>query len=142
MEDMDMTIEQISIEDPKVWNFIGNAFSDFARKKGITLNFEEYCYVAKNDSGGIIGAINGRAYYNEVHIGDLIVDEACRGTNVGTELVRTVEKAYSNRGYEKTTLTTFGFQAPGFYEKLGYSLEFVREDKDPRLRKYFFCKNI
>ena len=137
-----MTIEQINIDDAKVGDFIGSAFSEFAVKKDIVLNFEEYCYIAKNDSGEIIGAINGRAYYNEVHIADLIVAEAYRGENVGTELVRTVEKAYSNRGYEKITLTTFGFQAPGFYQKLGYSLEYVREDKDPRLSKYFFCKSI
>jgi len=61
---------------------------------------------------------------------------------VGSELVRTVEDAYRNRGYEKVTLTTFGFQAPEFYKKLGYSLEFVREDKDPMLSKYFYCKRI
>ena len=35
------------------------------------LNFEEYCFVAEED-GEIVGAITGRAYYNEVHIGDLI----------------------------------------------------------------------
>ena len=141
MEKADMTIEEIRIDDPKVGDFINKAFTDYAVKKDVVLNFEEYCYIAKNESGEIIGAITGRAYYNEVHIGDLIVDEAYRGANVGSELVRTVEKAYRNRGYEKITLTTFGFQAPGFYQKLGYSLEFVREDQDPKLSKYFYCKS-
>ena len=40
------------------------------------------------------------------------------------------------------TLTTFGFQAPEFYKKLGYKLEFVRKDKDPKLSKYFYLKKI
>ena len=137
-----MTIERISIDDSKAGEFINHAFTDYAVKKDVILKFEEYCYIAQNDAGKIIGAITGRAYYNEVHIGDLIVDEAYRGADIGTKLVRAVEDAYSNKGYEKITLTTFGFQAPGFYEKLGYSLEFVREDKDPKLSKYFYCKNL
>lgn len=137
-----MTIERISIDDSQVGEFINHAFTDYAVKRSVVLNFEEFCYVAEEDAGIIIGAVTGRAYYNEVHIGDLIVDEAYRGADIGTKLIKTVEDAYSNKGYGKITLTTFAFQAPGFYEKLGYSLEFVREDKDPQLRKYFYCKNI
>lgn len=46
------------------------------------------------------------------------------------------------KGYEKISITTFGFQAPEFYKKLGYELEFVREDADPKLKKYFYLKKI
>ena len=53
-----------------------------------------------------------------------------------------VEDAFKGKGYEKIALTTFGFQAPEFYKKLGYELEFVREDKDPKLSKYFYLKKI
>ena len=103
------------------------------------LNFEEYCFVAEED-GAIIGAITGRAYYNEVHIGDLIVDEKYRKLKVGSKLVKTVEEAYAGKGYNKISLTTFGFQAPEFYKILGYELEFVREDENPKLSKYFYIK--
>ena len=47
-----------------------------------------------------------------------------------------------NAGYDKITLTTFGFQAPEFYKKLGYIVEFIREDKNPKLCKYFLSKRI
>ena len=43
------------------------------------------------DEGEIIGVITGRAYYNEVHIGDLIVGKNCRKSGVGSKLVRAVE---------------------------------------------------
>jgi ribosomal protein S18 acetylase RimI-like enzyme len=108
----------------------------------VDLNFEEYCFAAENDEGEIIGVITGRAYYNEVHIGDLIIEEKYRRHRLGSELVKKVEEEYSGKGYEKITLTTFGFQAPEFYKKLGYSLEFVREDKEPKLSKYFYSKAI
>lgn len=38
-------------------------------------------------------------------------------------------------------LSTYGFQAPEFYKKCGFTLEFIREDKkNPKLTKYFFVK--
>ncbi len=36
----------------------------------------------------------------------------------------------------------FSDYAPDFYKKLGYKLEFVRKDKDPKLSKYFYLKKI
>ena len=119
--------------------FINREFTDYAVECCVDLNFEEYCFVAEED-GEIVGAITGRAYYNEVHIGDLIIDEKYRRLKVGSKLVKAVEEAYVGKGYDKITLTTFGFQAPEFYKKLGYELEFVREDKNPQLCKYFYIK--
>ena len=134
-------IKKIEAED-KVGVFINAAFTDYAETSNVDLNFEEYWFVAEDDSGEIIGTITGRAYYNEVHIGDLIIDKRFRRQNIGTQLVRAVEEEYRNKCFDKITLTTFGFQAPEFYKKLGYSLEFVREDNDPKLSKYFYCKSL
>ena len=132
-------IKKNETED-RIDEFINEAFTDYAVTNEVALNFEEYWFVAEDDSGEIIGVITGDAYYNEVHIGDLIIDKRFRGQDIGTKLVRAVEEEYKNKGFAKITLTTFGFQAPEFYKKLGYSLEFVREDKDPKLSKYFYCK--
>lgn len=134
-----MIIKQIDEMNERVGEFINRAFTDYAIDCCVELNFEEYCFVAE-ENGEIIGAVTGRAYYNEVHIGDLIIDEKYRRLKVGSKLVEAVEKAHAGKGYEKITLTTFGFQAPEFYKKLGYELEFVRKDKDPKLSKYFYIK--
>ncbi len=142
LENNHMNILKKSEVDDKVGEFINVAFTDYAEVSNVELNFEEYCFVAENDVGEVIGAITGRAYYNEVHIGDLIIDAKCRGQRIGSQLVKAVEEEYKGRGYTKITLTTFGFQAPVFYKKLGYSLEFVREDEDPQLCKYFYCKAL
>lgn len=72
----------------------------------------------------------------------MIVDEGYRGSGLGSRLVAAVEDAYRGKGYDAVTLTTFGFQAPAFYRKRGYTLEFIREDKDPKLSKYFFRKTL
>ena len=135
-----MEIRRIE-ENEKTGEFINKEFTDYAVDCDVALNFEEFTFAAE-DEEKIAGIITGRAYYNEVHIGDLIIGKDYRRAGVGSRLVAAVEDAFMEKGYEKIALTTFGFQAPEFYKKLGYELEFVREDKDPKLSKYFYLKKI
>ena len=134
-------IRRVEDEEPMIGEFIGKEFADYAVQNGVELNYDDFCFVEEED-GKILGAITGRAYYDEVHVVDLIVDRSCRRSGLGSKLVATVEEAYKNKGYAKITLTTFGFQAPEFYKKLGYQIEFVRESKDPKLNKYFLSKAL
>ena len=136
-----MEIKSIDEINDTLGEFINKEFSSYAIQNDVTLNYDKFCFVAEED-GNILGVINGRALYNEVHIVDLIVNHECRKSGIGSRLVAAVEDAYKNSGYAKITLTTYGFQAPGFYKKQGYELEFVREDKDPKLSKYFFSKSL
>ncbi len=137
---MDLRIKRVK-DDNRTGEFINIEFSNYATDCDVELNFEEFCFVAEDD-GKVAGVITGRAYYNEVHIGDLIVGKEYRRSGVGGKLVAAVEDSYKGKGYGKITLTTFGFQAPEFYKKLGYDLEFVREDTDPKLSKYFYLKRL
>ena len=136
----EITIRKADELTEEVSVFTDVQFSQYAINNGVDLNFEDFIFVAEDEDGKLAGVITGRAYYDEIHIGDLIIDKRYRGQGIGTKLVTTVEEEYRNRGFKKITLTTFGFQAPEYYKKLGYSLEFIREDKDPKLSKYFFCK--
>ena len=136
-----MEIKRFDEVNDTIGEFINKEFSSYATQNEVTLNYDEFCFVAE-ENGKILGVITGRTTYNEVHIVDLIVNHEDRKNGIGSRLVSAVEDAYKGKGYDKITLTTFGFQAPGFYKKQGYNLEFVREDKDPKLSKYFFAKAI
>lgn len=136
-----MEIKRFDEVDDRLGEFINKEFSAYGEQNGVVLNYDEFCFAAEED-GNILGVITGRAYYNEVHIGDLIVASYLRKGGIGSKLVRAVEDNYRGKGYDKITLTTFGFQAPEFYKKLGYEVEFVREDKDPKLSKYFLAKQL
>ncbi len=136
-----MDIKRFDEVDDRLGEFINKEFSAYGEQNGVVLNYDEFCFAAEED-GNILGVITGRAYYNEVHIGDLIVASSVRKGGIGSKLVRAVEDNYRGNGYDKITLTTFGFQAPEFYKKLGYEIEFVREDKEPKLSKYFLAKQL
>ena len=138
----ELIIQNVEEINDEIGEFLNKEFTDYAVKCEVGLNFDEFCFVAEDKTGKIAGAITGRAYYNEVHVADLIVAEEYRRTGLGSRLVASVEDYFSGKGYDIITLTTFGFQAPGFYKKLGFSVEFVRENPDEKLTKYFLVKKI
>ena len=138
----EITIRRTTEDNENIGVFLNEGFTRYGEQNGVALNYDDFCFVAEDDNGIIAGVITGRAYYNEVHVGDLIVGEGYRGSGLGSQLVTTVEDAYRGKGYEVITLTTFGFQAPEFYIKLGYTVEFIRREKDPKLNKYFFRKGL
>jgi ribosomal protein S18 acetylase RimI-like enzyme len=97
----------------------------------------------KNENGKLIGVLIGYTMHEEVYVDDLWVDENYRGNGYGKELMESVEEKFKNKGYNNINLYTKEFQAPYFYKKLGYELEFIRENKNnPKLNKYFFIKRF
>lgn len=134
-----MVIEKMEPnEATKKW--MEEEFEKYENKHGVAYRFAPFHFFAK-ENDEIIGAVTGFTCYAEVYIDQLVVMEKHRGKKVGTELVRAVEEHYKGRGLNNINLCTSQFQAPRFYEKLGFELEFVRKNKDdPRLNKYFYVK--
>ena len=126
--------------DEGIYEIIDEEFNKFAVKNGIVCNYKSFAFVAKEESK-IIGIITGNSYYKEVHISDLIVLEQYRNKHIGSKLIETVESYYKNKGFENINLTTYGFQAPEFYKKCGFEIEFIRKNKEnPKLNKYYLVK--
>lgn len=122
------------------YKLIDTEFNKFANKNGVTCNYIPFNFVAK-ENDEIIGIITGNSYYKEVHIGDLIVLEQYRNKHIGTKLVEEAINYHKDKGFENINLTTYGFQAPEFYKKCGFTVEFIRENKEnPKLNKYFLVK--
>ena len=138
----DTAIRRVSEVTESIGDFIHREFTQYGEQNNVSLRYDEFCFIAENGEGAIVGAITGRAYYNEVHIGDLIIEHSHRRSGLGSRLVGAVEDCYRGKGYDVVTLTTFGFQAPEFYLKLGYTVEFVRRHTDPKLTKYFLKKAL
>ena len=126
--------------DEKFYDLIDKEFNKFATKNGVICNYKPFNFIAK-ENDKVIGIITGHSYYKEVHIGDLIILEEYRNKHIGTKLVEMVESYYKGKGFDNINLTTYGFQAPEFYKKCGFEVEFVRENKEnSKLTKYFLIK--
>lgn len=135
-----LNIEYIENADKELYKLMDNEFNKFAIKNGVTCNYKSFNFVAKEDDQ-IVGIIMGHSYYKEVYIDDLLVLEEYRNKHIGTKLIETVENYFENKGFENINLTTYKFQAPEFYKKCGFKIDFIRENKEnPKLNKYYLVK--
>ncbi|MBR6323080.1 MAG: GNAT family N-acetyltransferase [Lachnospiraceae bacterium] len=136
-----MLIEKIDFDSEEFGSFIDEEFGRYAEKYGVSVDYDEFCFAAR-DGEKLIGLVTGHAYYKEVHVSDLVVREAYRGQGVGSALLKKVEEEYGGKNYENINLTTYAFQALEFYRKCGYEVEYVRENADEKLTKYFLIKHL
>ncbi|MCR5617149.1 MAG: GNAT family N-acetyltransferase [Clostridiales bacterium] len=136
---MSLSIERYTGNFDDLGSFIDRTFEAYAEKNGISCNYRDFCFIAK-DGALTAGLVIGHSYYGSVYISDLIVTEEYRKRGIGTMLMKRVEDEFRGKGMEYISLTTFAFQAPEFYKKLGYEVEFIRESKNPKLNKYFLIK--
>lgn len=68
-------------------------------------------------------------------------DPTAPGNNIARRLIAELENNFKDRGHNKINLVTSHFQAPNFYKKWGFKVEFVRVNKkNPHLSKTFFIK--
>lgn len=136
-----MQILKVDFDSENLGDIIDREFTGYAKKYDVTVDYKDFCFVAK-ENDKLMGVVVGHSYYREVHITDLIVMEEYRSRGVGSELIRRVEEEFRGQRFENINLTTYAFQAPGFYKKLGFEVEYVRKSSDERLTKYFLIKRI
>lgn len=73
-----------------------------------------------DDAGSIVAGISGHTWGGCCHITRLWVHESRRGSGLGTALMQAAEREAIRRDCRQIILSTHGFQAPRFYEKLGF----------------------
>jgi ribosomal protein S18 acetylase RimI-like enzyme len=76
-------------------------------------------FVRTIDGSPVAGAF-GWTWGGTCYIRHLFVPENMRRQGQGTMLMRAVEKEAKSRDFRQIVLETYDFQAPGFYEKLGF----------------------
>lgn len=136
------TIEFQEHLDTELEKIIDSEFNSYADKNNLVCGYSPFCFVARNN-GTIIGVLTGYAYYKEAHISDLIVLEKYRNQRIGSLLLKAAENYYKDKGIENINLSTYEFQAPAFYKKNGFQVEFIRKNtENPKLTKYFFIKRF
>ncbi|OKK02517.1 acetyltransferase [Streptomyces sp. CB03234] len=73
-----------------------------------------------DESGEIIGGLTGWTWGGLGGVSMLWVRQDQRGTGLGTKLMRAAEDEARRRGCDRMIVSSFSFQAPPFYRRLGY----------------------
>ena len=76
--------------------------------------------LVKDHTNTVVGGLWGHTGYGWLFTHLLVVPANLRGRGVGTEIMRLAEQEAVQRGCSAAWLDTYGFQARGFYERLGY----------------------
>ena len=75
---------------------------------------------ASDERGRLIGGLSGWTWGTCAGVGMLWVREDARGDGWGSRLLEAAEREAIARGCRQMVLSSFTFQAPGFYRRHGY----------------------
>ena len=94
--------------------------------------------------GAVVGGLVGRTHHipTWLDITVLWVDEPNRGQGLGRQLMERAEGEARARGCRYARTATSDFNAPGFYEKLGYRLYGILEDCPAGETVYYYRKDL
>ncbi len=103
---------------------------------------ELYSIFLKDPADKVLGGVIVSFLWNGMEIESLWIDESIRGQGWGGKLMKAVEEEGIKRGCTISYTNTFSWQAPGFYEKLGYTL-YGKLDNFPEGNSLsYFCKKL
>jgi GNAT superfamily N-acetyltransferase len=121
-------------------NAILSPLREYNESQAGSAKIEPLAILLEDDNGNSIGGLWGQSSYDWMFVQYLAVPDPCRGSNLGTRLMQTMEGIARQRGCVGIWLDTYSFQARGFYEKLGY-YEFGCLDHHPvGHKRHFMCK--
>lgn len=96
----------------------------------------------ETDAGEIVAGISGHTWGECCEITRLWVDESLRGQGVGTKLMRAAEEEARHRGCTQIVLSTHSFQAPVFYEALGFERIATMPNYPKGYEQYWYRKSL
>ncbi len=128
----------------EVRNAVGNPLDQFnAMQFGRPLDFRPLTILLSDSATGeIVGGLNGATIFSYLHVDTVFVPPPVRRTGWGRKILLEAEAEALRRGCHGAWLSTFTFQARGFYERLGYSAFGTVEDYPPGHSLIFLSKRL
>ena len=113
----------------------------YEHEHGIDVNYKKFSFALSGPENQALGVLNAYTAFSEVYVSGLWVNKDCRNKGYGKKLLSALENHFKGKGFNNINLVTSEFQAPGFYEKCGFVVEFIRKNpRNPKLTKTFFVK--
>jgi GNAT superfamily N-acetyltransferase len=96
----------------------------------------------RSDTGEIIAGFNGYTWGGCCELAHVWVHERHRGKGLGALLLRSAEAEAAARSCAQIVLATHTFQAPGFYERMGYERKYVIEGRPKGHADVIYVKGL
>ncbi len=97
-----------------------------------------------DQAGTVLGGLTGRTHaipaWFEISV--IWIEERLRNRGLGRRLMEQAEQIAYQRGCHYARLATSDYQAPAFYQKLGYTLYGTLENCPPGEMAFYFWKKI
>jgi ribosomal protein S18 acetylase RimI-like enzyme len=105
-------------------------------------NKKEFAFSVYSETGEFVAGLLGFTHWNHFFVSAVFVEGQFRREGIGRELIQRAEALALQHGCDRIYLDTFDYQAPGFYEKLGFRVFGKLEDYPPGHRRFYLVKQI
>lgn len=139
---MDFTLTICDSPTDAIRDAIASSLGDFNAENGYPPDRQNLALTLADEAGQIVGGLWGKTVYDWLFVEFLVVPASLRGRNLGSRLMNTAEQIAIERGCVGAWLTTFSFQAQGFYEKLGYEIFGALEKSPGKNVRLFLQKHL
>jgi GNAT superfamily N-acetyltransferase len=95
----------------------------------------------KDENNKIVGGLKSYSYLQTLHVDYLYLDKELRNLGYGKRLLELAEAEAKKYHCKLIYLSTFSFQAPSFYQKLGYEI-FAELELPTGDKRYYLKKAI
>lgn len=94
------------------------------------------------ENGRLLGGLTGHTQWGWLYIKLLWVAPQQRGSGLGRQLMLAAESEAQQRGCHAAFVNTFSFQAPTFYQKLGYTIWGQLEEYPAGYQRIYLQKKL
>ncbi len=128
-----------SAEDVQV---LGNGIMAYATERKGHKPIEFFAFFVRDENGEIKGGCSCCTLYGCLYVDQLWLEKEFRGKGHGRELMLAAENLGREEGCSFAAVNTMDWEALGFYQKLGYEIEFERHGFLKESVFYFLRKSL
>ena len=143
MEETSLRIDVDESPDPALRDAILKPLRTFNESKIGAIRPEPLAIALRDpESGDITGGLWGSSVAGWLYVDLLVVPEGFRNRGLGKGLLQKAEEVARKRGCTGLWLHTGTFQAPGFYEKQGFTAFGTVPDYPPGHATIYYLKRL
>lgn len=129
-------------EAPDTQAYLAERIYEFNAQATGYFDGESFCAVQRDESAVIRAGICGYTWGGCCYISYLWVEETQRGHGIGTALLAAAEEHAVAKNCKMALLATHSFQAPAFYERMGYRRQAILRDHPIGHASLYFAKSL